>query len=297
MRQSLRLSSPRSSRSRRRARTSSGLLTARGNRGDALYVLAAGRGLSLELEDVTGILRLVPEIASRFQIPEADWLAAFAARPALPGTLFLIGDGSSKDLPVRITHQERRVRHETSLTATVSPRSVDVIERVAVSVRHGTVNALDIRVPAEFADRWELLERQEVDIQERLREPDGSTHYRLTFGAGRSSSSRRSGFAIVLLSFRPLVPRRPRGDDPGNHDRGRRSWPGQGFAGSCARSSWKVPRRAGFARWTTCALSRLCLGRTFRLPNPACATARATFHSRLARLKRSRCPTWSFRVS
>ena len=70
--------------------------------------------------------------------PGADLLEGAIAKAATSGPLFLVDDGNSSLLPIRITRQERRLHHETSLIAKVSPRSVDVVERVALSVRHGT---------------------------------------------------------------------------------------------------------------------------------------------------------------
>ncbi len=147
----------------------------------ATFALQAGRGLSLEVLDDTGRLRRAPEIASRFQNSEVDLLAGFPVKSAASGPLYLVDEGNSTSLPVRIAYQERRLHHEATLTAKISPRSVDVVERVAFSVRHGALRSLDIRVPAEFVDRWEVVDRQEVDIDERGRERDGSANYRLSF--------------------------------------------------------------------------------------------------------------------
>ena len=145
------------------------------------FALQAGRGLSLEVMDDAGRLRRAPEIASRFQNSEADLLAGFPVKSATSAPLYLVDEGNSPYLPIRIAHQERRLHHEATLTAKISPRSVDVVERVAFSVRHGALRSLDIRVPALFVDRWEVVDRQEVDIDERGREPDGSANYRLSF--------------------------------------------------------------------------------------------------------------------
>jgi hypothetical protein len=167
----------------------------------ALFAVAVGRGLSLELEDETGKWRRAPEVRSRFQNPDADLLEGALARAATSGPLFLVDDGNSGLLPIRITRQDRRLRHETSLAAKVSARSVDVVERVALSVRHGTVSSLEIRVPALVGDPWELVERQEVEREELNREPDGSRRYRLSFS--------RPVVDQATLRFRyrlPLVP-------------------------------------------------------------------------------------------
>jgi hypothetical protein len=147
----------------------------------ALVAIAVARGLSLDLEDDGGKWRRAPEIRSRFQHPDADLLEGVVARAATSGPLFVVDDGNSGWLPLRIMRQDRRIRHETSITAKVSTRSVDVFERVALSVRHGTVSSLEIQVPASVADRWELVDRQEIERAELGQEPDGSRRFRLSF--------------------------------------------------------------------------------------------------------------------
>ena len=49
------------------------------------------------------------------------------------------------------------------------------------TVRNGELTSVPFRVPAELADRWELLDRQEVDAFELSREADGPRRYRLAF--------------------------------------------------------------------------------------------------------------------
>ena len=146
----------------------------------ASYSLAAGRGLALELDDDTGRLRSSPEARSRFQGLPGGWPGMLLPREETSRQLFLADLGSSRSLPIRITRHARLVRHETALAAKVSPRSVEVLERTTITVRHGDLRSVQIRVPAEFAERWELLDRQ-IDTQELSREADGSRRYRLSF--------------------------------------------------------------------------------------------------------------------
>jgi hypothetical protein len=146
----------------------------------ASYSLSAGRGLALELDDDTGRLRSSPETRSRFQSLPGSWPGMLLPREETSRQLFLADLGSSRSLPIRITRHARLVRHETALAAKVSPRSVEVLERTTISVRHGDLRSVQIRVPAEFAERWELLDRQ-IDTQELSREADGSRRYRLSF--------------------------------------------------------------------------------------------------------------------
>ncbi len=148
---------------------------------NAFYAVAAGRGLALDVEDDSGRLRSSPELKSRFQNLSGTWPGVFLPREEQSRQLFLADRGGSSYLPIRVTRPKRVVRHETVLSAKVSSRSVEVIERTTISVRHGDVRSVVIRVPAEFAARWELLDRQEIDSQELGREADGSRRYRLTF--------------------------------------------------------------------------------------------------------------------
>jgi hypothetical protein len=167
----------------------------------ALVALAVGRGLSVELEDDAGKWRRAPEVRSRFQNTDADLLEGALAMAATSGPLFLVDDGNSGLLPIRMTRQDRRLRHETSLVAKVSSRSVDVVERVAFSVRNGALSSLEIRVPAEVADPWELVDRQEVEKEELGPGPDGSKRFRLSFS--------RPVVDQATLRFRYRVPLAP----------------------------------------------------------------------------------------
>ena len=103
---------------------------------------------------------------------------------------------------IRITRHERLLRHQTTLTAKVSPRSVEVVERTTFSVRHGDLRSVQIRVPKlNSPSRWELLDRQEIDVQELSREADGSRRYRLSFD--------RAVLDQIAVRFRYRLPLAP----------------------------------------------------------------------------------------
>ena len=160
-----------------------------------------GAGLDLELQDDTGRLRSFPEIKSRFQnlagvLPGTSLTEAERGRP-----IFVADSGGSQYLPVRVARQERVLQHETVLSARVSRRLVEVIERTTFSVRYGDLTSVLFRVPAEIADRWELLDRQEAEIRELGREADGSRRYRLSFDrAVLDQVSVRFRYRLPLLS-------------------------------------------------------------------------------------------------
>ncbi len=148
---------------------------------NAFYALAAGRGLALEVDDDTGRLKSSPEIKSRFQNLSWAWPGVLLPPEETSRQLFLADQGGLKQLPIRVIRHQRVLRNETTLTAKVSARSVEVLERTLLSVRHGELESVTIRVPPQIAERWELLDRQAIDVQELSREADGSTRHRLTF--------------------------------------------------------------------------------------------------------------------
>ena len=124
---------------RRRARSSSGSFWLEADDcGDRVLRIAAGRGLALELDDETGRLRSSPEIKSRFQNLSGAWPGVILPKEETSRQLFLADDGGSRYLPIRIIRHERACcTTRRSLAAKVSPRSVEVLERTTISVRHG----------------------------------------------------------------------------------------------------------------------------------------------------------------
>jgi hypothetical protein len=143
----------------------------------ASYALAAERGRSLELGDESGSVRRSSDRKDRLQ----DWPRSLSPISTGSTSLLLVGDGDSAYLPIRITRQARRLSRDTVLTAQVTARWVDVLERATFSVRHGELRSVEIRVPSAIADRWELLEREEVAREELTQESDGTRRYRLSF--------------------------------------------------------------------------------------------------------------------
>ena len=179
--------------------------------------------------------------------------------------MLLADDGNSRFLPIRIARHARTITQETVLSAQVSRRWVDLLERATFAVRFGALSSLEIRVPAGIADRWELLEKELVDREELGREPDGARRYRLSFA--------RPVVDKATLRFRyrlPLVPgldaktvreitipeiivqgRAAGADEGGDVARAgdRSQGDGQGLGSFLGRSSRRADRRG-------CALSR-----------------------------------------
>ena len=157
----------------------------------ASYALTAERGRLLELGDESGSLRRSNDRKDR----PADRPPSFPPNLTGSTTLLLVGDGDSTYLPIRITRQARRLSRDTVLTAQVTARWVDLLERTTFSIRHGELRAVEIRVPSAIADRWELLEREEVAAMSsaKIRMGRGATACRLI---GPFSTRSHCGFGI-----------------------------------------------------------------------------------------------------
>jgi hypothetical protein len=94
--------------------------------------------------------------------------------------MLLVDDDNSRLLEINVMRNPRTLIQETALSAQISKRWVDVLERSTIGVRHGVLSALEILVPAEIVDRWELLDKELSDRKELGREPGGARRYRLT---------------------------------------------------------------------------------------------------------------------
>jgi hypothetical protein len=95
--------------------------------------------------------------------------------------LLLADDEVASFLPIKIERHARTVTQETVLSAQVSRKGVELLQRVSLAVRFGTVSSLELRVPAAIADRWELLDKELVDRDELGEEPDQCRRVRLSF--------------------------------------------------------------------------------------------------------------------
>jgi hypothetical protein len=147
----------------------------------ASYALAADRGLALELDDQSGRLTGISESKRAFQGQSANWRLASARREISSPVLYLSDDGSSRFLPIRITRLPRSLSHESLVSAHVTARTVDLVQRTTVAVRNGALSSVEIRVPPAIGERWELLEKERIERVDLGREPDGSMRCRLSF--------------------------------------------------------------------------------------------------------------------
>ena len=255
-----------------------------------------GEVLSLELEDEAGKWRRAPRVCGLDSRTRAQTCSKAPLQwPRRRGRSCWL----KTVIPGRCQFGSRsrivRLRHETSLIAKVSPRSVDVVERVAISVRHGTLSSLEIRVPALVADPWELVDRQEADKEELGPGPDGSRRFRLSFS--RPVVDQADLTISIPHSAGPVSECRDRARDQGPQDRdqGRRRRSGQGSTGAFTRD--RCPRLApvGPACRTTFASSPLRRGLPPSLSKAISANRGAHSLSRRPAPLRSRCRRWLFR--
>jgi hypothetical protein len=146
----------------------------------AYYALAADRSLALVLDDESGRIARTSEKAPREGASE-DGRWPTARRDAGSSPLLLAGDGNTALLPIRIKRLARSLAHESALAARITARAVDVVQQSSLAVRHGSLSSVDVRVPKEIGDGWDLLEKERIERVELGREPDGATRYRLSF--------------------------------------------------------------------------------------------------------------------
>ncbi|WP_435015889.1 hypothetical protein TA3x_003443 [Tundrisphaera sp. TA3] len=104
-----------------------------------------------------------------------------AAPPPEASLLWFRHDAGARDLPLRITARPLSLRHGSATTATIDRRGADVVDDIEVAVAHGAISGLDVILPPEVPDRWEV---DGVDLAGRDpigQEPDGSRRHRLRF--------------------------------------------------------------------------------------------------------------------
>lgn len=146
------------------------------------FTIVGDRGVSVELDDDTSRSdRPGGEAAFRVQEVVVDRALPPSGGAAGGPALVVEAVGSPRMLPIRIIRHARSIGQETTISAEVSRRRVDVLQKTRFSVRHGTLATLEVRVPKDIDDGWELLDREVIDREDLPREADGSRRYRLYF--------------------------------------------------------------------------------------------------------------------
>jgi hypothetical protein len=174
------------------------------------FTLVADRSLALELADDSGRIARSSDRPASVRGSSLDRLAVPLRDETGPAPLELVSSGNPRTLPIRITRYARSMAQETVLSAQVSRRAVDLVQRTTFSVRHGTLDSLEVVVPAAMADRWELLDREIIRREPLSRQPDGSKLYRLFFD--------RPVLDRASLRFRCSVPILPQLDPAAPRD-------------------------------------------------------------------------------
>ncbi len=165
------------------------------------FAIAGDRGLSVELDEDASRSDRAGDAAFRVQeLPPDRSVPSSAGAPGGPAMVVEVV-GSPRTLPIRITRHARSIRQETVLSAEVSRQSIELLQKTTFAVRHGTLAAMEIRVPSAIDDRWELLDREVVDREDLPRDSDGSRRYRLYFD--------RPVLDRTTLAFRWRLPIRP----------------------------------------------------------------------------------------
>jgi len=112
--------------------------------------------------------------------PPGDWAWPVAGPPpADAGLLWLRGEGEVRPIPLVLTPRPRSIRHESTITATVDRDAVEVVDEIAGSVAPGSLPEIELKVPRDFPERWEVeglaLASRDPIGQDR----DGSRRFRL----------------------------------------------------------------------------------------------------------------------
>ncbi|WP_020466152.1 hypothetical protein [Singulisphaera acidiphila] len=124
--------------------------------GGGRIAVLAERNLTVDVAERTEGSARTEAFRSARQEPPADW-------PWPPGrsatdnpALWLRYDGTPASLPLRMVVHPRSVTHETSLVLQVGRRGVDGRQETEFAVHFGTLEYVDVDVPPELVNRWEV---------------------------------------------------------------------------------------------------------------------------------------------
>lgn len=172
-----------------------------------------GRFAVVTDRNVSADLPLVVEDPSGFRVdwapPPTDWVWSTRRPAPEQGLLWLRCDANPETLPLRVVVRPRSIRHESTLTASIGRKGVEVVDEIVGEVAFGTLSRLDLAIPVEVGDRWEL-EGVDKAIREPLEpEADGARRYRLRFARDFTETFR------VKIRYRLPFIELPTGDHPG----------------------------------------------------------------------------------
>ncbi len=135
------------------------------------------RGLTIRLaEGGVGGSPYLPEWGN----PPANWVWPISGPPPSDaGVLWLRGEGPVRPIPVASVIRPRSIRHESTITATVDRQSVDVVDEIAGRVSSGSIGQVELRLPPDFPERWEVEGLAVANRKAIGDDQDGSHRFRL----------------------------------------------------------------------------------------------------------------------
>lgn len=124
------------------------------------------------------------------QAPPADWAWPPGQTPATAPVLWLRYDDSPPLLPLRVTAHPRTLNQATTLNVRVNRREAEVRQETECSVRFGSLDHLDVTIPAAIAGRWEVEGAGVAQRTETGRTPRGDRTFRLKLATELTRSAR-----------------------------------------------------------------------------------------------------------
>ncbi len=142
--------------------------------------------------------------------PPADWPWPPDRLPGTPAALWLRQDGSPATLPLEIDVHPRTVSAKTALRVEVERRRVTIEEDIECTVHFGTLDSVDVEVPAALQGHWQTEGNEVVRRTELGTTPGGGFLTRLVLGKEVRDKVRlrfRIGFPLlpVLATGRPVT--------------------------------------------------------------------------------------------
>ncbi|SIO59949.1 hypothetical protein SAMN05444166_6215 [Singulisphaera sp. GP187] len=149
--------------------------------GGGRIAVLTDRNLTVDVAERTEGSARTEAFRSARQEPPADWPwppnRSIEDKPAL----WLRYDGTPATLPLRLVVHPRSVAHETSLVFQVGRRGVDGRQETEFAVHFGTLEHVDVDVPPELVNRWEVEDGDVASRTDLGPTPKGGRLFRLKF--------------------------------------------------------------------------------------------------------------------
>ncbi|WP_406695456.1 hypothetical protein V5E97_30990 [Singulisphaera sp. Ch08] len=137
------------------------------------------RNLTVDLAERTEGSGRTESFRSARQEPPADWRWPPDRSSADNPSLWLRYDGTPATLPLRMVVHPRSVTHETSLVLQVGRRGVDGRQETEFAVHFGTLEHVDVEIPPELVNRWEIEDGDVASRTDLGPTPHGGRLFRL----------------------------------------------------------------------------------------------------------------------